>query len=256
MLQGGDFALGNGAGGESIFGKKFKDERAGLALKHDKRGVLSMGNSGKNSNSSQFFLTFDKAPQCDGKHVIFGQIKSGMQVLDACERLGTSSGAPAVPIVITDCGIYQPLQTPGSGFWYDQPDPDSYSGVSPVFIVRPRVVLLAPSTAVLQKFASALGKNASIVDQLEMKEDGEAQVSRINELLADFSADIAVVAPACKSVKSSFQVPKSWQASSGTTNSISLEEIILVTKPVDALSAVHSKSWLSKQSQWRLDGNC
>jgi peptidylprolyl isomerase len=83
ILQGGDFVIGNGSGGESIFGKKFKDERAGLALRHDAAGVLSMGNSGKNSNTSQFFITLAAAPQCDGKHVIFGRVVSGWEVLDA-----------------------------------------------------------------------------------------------------------------------------------------------------------------------------
>ena len=73
--------FGNGSGGESIYnGKKFKDERAGLQLKHDCRGVVSMGNSGKNSNTSQFFITFQAAPQCDGKHVVFGKVVSGFEV--------------------------------------------------------------------------------------------------------------------------------------------------------------------------------
>lgn len=80
ILQGGDFVFGNGSGGESVFGKKFKDEREGLLKKHNRKGVLSMGNSGKNSNTSQFFLTFKAAPQCDGKHVIFGQVVTGFEV--------------------------------------------------------------------------------------------------------------------------------------------------------------------------------
>lgn len=85
ILQGGDFVFGNGSGGESIYnGKKFKDERAGLQLKHDTKGVLSMGNSGKNSNSSQFFITFKAAPQCDGKHVVFGKVVSGFEVSGEC----------------------------------------------------------------------------------------------------------------------------------------------------------------------------
>lgn len=73
--------FGNGSGGESVFGgKKFKDERPGLQLKHDAKGVLSMGNSGKNSNTSQFFITFQPAPTCDGKHVVFGKVVSGFEV--------------------------------------------------------------------------------------------------------------------------------------------------------------------------------
>ena len=85
------FVFGNGSGGESIFsGRKFKDERAGLGLKHDRRGILAMGNSGKNSNSSQWFITLDAAPQCDNKHVVFGEVVSGWAVLQAVENLGTT----------------------------------------------------------------------------------------------------------------------------------------------------------------------
>ena len=79
-MQTGDFVFGNGSGGESVYGKKFKDERPGLALKHDRRGVVSMGNSGKNSNTSQFFITFGPSPQCDGKHVVFGEVVAGFEV--------------------------------------------------------------------------------------------------------------------------------------------------------------------------------
>ena len=116
IVQGGDFVFGNGSGGESIFGKKFKDERAGLGLKHNRAGILSMGNSGKNANTSQFFVTLDKAPQCDGKHVVFGELISGMEVLRAMEEYATDGGEPSVPIKITDCGAYVPLMTPGAGF--------------------------------------------------------------------------------------------------------------------------------------------
>jgi cyclophilin family peptidyl-prolyl cis-trans isomerase len=77
IIQGGDIVMQNGTGGESIFGKKFKDERGGLLRKHDKAGVVSMCNSGKNSNTSQFFVTLRDGgcPQCDGKHVVFGEVR-------------------------------------------------------------------------------------------------------------------------------------------------------------------------------------
>ena len=114
ILQGGDFVFGNGSGGESIYGKKFKDDVKGLKLKHDCRGLLSSGNSGKNSNSSQFFITLASAPVCDKKHVVFGKIIHGFEVLDLIEQSirdaevagKTSAGeeVPPIDIVITRCG--------------------------------------------------------------------------------------------------------------------------------------------------------
>jgi cyclophilin family peptidyl-prolyl cis-trans isomerase len=70
--------LGDGSGGESIYGKTFNDEKNGLKLKHDSIGILSMANSGKNSNSSQFFITLASLPQLDGKYVVFGKVLQGM----------------------------------------------------------------------------------------------------------------------------------------------------------------------------------
>jgi peptidylprolyl isomerase len=259
VLQGGDFVFGNGSGGESVFGKKvFKDERAGLALTHHRKGVLSMGNSGKNSNSSQFFFTLDKAHQCDGKHVIFGKVVSGWEVLQAAETFGTTSGAggqPTVPITITDCGIFTTtppiLATPGCGYWYDKPDPDSYSGISPVFMVRPRVAILAPTHAVISKFQAAMGPFVSVtaVSAEGMEEDISVQASRLVELLGTFSVDVVIIAPACKGVKSVLRLPKAWEAMG-----ISMDEMFLEAKPVEALDAVRTKSWLAKQSQRQLDG--
>ena len=105
VAQGGDVVKGDGSGGESIYGMKFSDEKPGLKLKHDTAGVLSMANSGKNSNSSQFFFTLGPAPQLDSKHVVFGRVVEGLDVLERIDREAASeSGEPRVPVIIADCG--------------------------------------------------------------------------------------------------------------------------------------------------------
>ena len=264
VVQGGDFVLGNGSGGESIFnnGKKFKDERAGLALKHDQPYVLSMGNSGKNANSSQFFFTFAAAPQCDGKHVIFGRVVSGFAVVDRAESFGTSSGEPTVSITITDCGVYghhglSPSNglatTPGAGYWYDAPDAESFSGVSPIFMVLPRVVVLAPNQAAMEKFKNAMGEAVVITSiLLDASGEGEADIiARLQELLASFAIDAIVVAPVLqKAINSSkFVLPDAW-----TTAGMNSEQVVLSAKPLEALASVQQTSWLSNKQDWRLEG--
>ena len=102
MAQGGDFTNGNGTGGESIYGTKFNDENFTLA--HKGRGLLSMANAGKNTNGSQFFILFKPQPHLDGKHVVFGQVVSGQEVLDALESVGSQTGATRAECKIVDCG--------------------------------------------------------------------------------------------------------------------------------------------------------
>jgi peptidylprolyl isomerase len=102
MCQGGDFTKGNGTGGESIYGEKFKDEN--FKLKHTEPMLLSMANAGPNTNGSQFFITTAKTAWLDGKHVVFGKVVEGDAIIRAVEKQGSRGGATMADIVIADCG--------------------------------------------------------------------------------------------------------------------------------------------------------
>lgn len=114
MLQGGDTTMGDGTGGVSIYGRPFEDEDFGVA--HDRAGLLSMANAGPDSNGSQFFITCAETPWLDGKHVVFGEVVEGMELVKTLEGYGgVDEGKPSKQIIVADCGEIE--RTPSPSGW-------------------------------------------------------------------------------------------------------------------------------------------
>jgi cyclophilin family peptidyl-prolyl cis-trans isomerase len=109
MMQGGDFTNFNGTGGESIYGRTFPDEN--FKVRHTQKGLLSMANAGRNTNGSQFFITFATTPHLDGKHTVFGRVESGYEICQKIEKLRTNNqDKPLERVVVTDCGEIKPKE--------------------------------------------------------------------------------------------------------------------------------------------------
>ena len=102
MAQGGDFLKGDGTGTTSIYGPSFQDEN--FKHRHDRPGMLSMANSGPNSNGSQFFITTIKTDWLDGRHVVFGRVTKGMEVVKQMEEAGSRTGTPKMDVTIVNSG--------------------------------------------------------------------------------------------------------------------------------------------------------
>ena len=104
MIQGGDFTNHNGTGGRSIYGDKFEDES--FELKHNQPGILSMANAGPNTNGSQFFICTQEAPHLDGKHVVFGIVKKGYEIIERLNNIQTDDDdKPLQDCRVIDCGL-------------------------------------------------------------------------------------------------------------------------------------------------------
>ena len=107
MCRGGDFTHHNDTGGKSVHQEKFDDEN--FILKHTGPGILSTANAGPNPNGSRFFICTAKTESLDGQHVVFGNMKEGMNVVEAMERFGSRNGKTSKKITIADCGQLQQI---------------------------------------------------------------------------------------------------------------------------------------------------
>lgn len=106
IVQGGDIINGNGTGSYSIYGKQFPDEN--FKIKHSEAGLISMANSGPNTNGSQFFFTLDALPELDGKHVVFGKVVKGLDIIKRISKMRTNhQDRPTTDVIIKKCGLYQ-----------------------------------------------------------------------------------------------------------------------------------------------------
>ena len=102
LIQSGDFIANDGTQNESVYGQKFEDEN--FSVKHDEPYIVSMANSGRNTNGGQFFITLKKAPWLDSKHVAFGKVVEGQNIVELISNEGLTNGAPKKNVVIADCG--------------------------------------------------------------------------------------------------------------------------------------------------------
>lgn len=179
MIQGGDFTNGNGTGGLSIYGEKFEDEN--LDGKHDKPFLLSMANAGPNTNGSQFFITTVPTPHLDGKHVVFGRVLAGKNVVRAIEQAPTAEqDAPIQSIRIQDCGQLS-SETPDYGIEADElgdayeEDPEDCEGTA-IDVEDPEVAFkiatelrgMGNTLFSQQKYASALSKYQKALRYLQV----------------------------------------------------------------------------------------
>lgn len=191
MCQGGDFTHGTGTGGESIYGGKFADEN--FKMEHTKPGILSMANSGPNTNGSQFFICTRKTPHLDGKHVVFGELVEGMEVLLEIEKEGSQSGKTSSKVTIRDCNeVGRASQLPGPTASHESAPAkrlgDCEEGeIRVLHILRKHKACRKPSSAREKEITCTVAEATALLEQLrsgllQVKHDGfEALMAKFGE---------------------------------------------------------------------------
>jgi len=174
---------------------------------------------------------------------------------------------PSVTVRVSECGAYHPLGTAGAGYWYDRPDEASFIGYSPVFVVRPRVVVVTPNVAVYGRFEKMMGASVvAVVAEGDGDDGGVVAVGKAVGLLTRFMVDVVVVAPVYAELVRSSSVGgaspwlvelEEWQRRQEQClggSAGGLDEVFIIAKPVEALYKIREESWLRRQSSWHLDG--
>jgi peptidyl-prolyl isomerase D len=230
MIQGGDFTNGNGTGGKSIYGEKFEDEN--FDHKHDKPFLLSMANSGPNTNGSQFFVTTVPTPHLDGKHVVFGRLLSGKSVIRAIERTEKNSqDKPLKDCVIVDCGELPADYVPepvvavddGTGDIYEEvlADNDSINLENPESFLKAVNDLKDIGTKLfkagdLERSLTKYQKTANYLQDYFPEDLSEEQINEINKLKVSAFLNIALV---------SLKLNKNSEVLKASTEALAVENV-------------------------------